>query len=69
MNCIEYKKLEKKVFIILTKYYLELENIYENMCDTETGISKETILETEKIMNKTNCLLNLIARNILIEEV
>lgn len=54
----EMKELEKNTFIQMTILYLEIENIYVNMCDAESGISKDTILKTKRLMNSLNVAIN-----------
>ena len=66
MDCKEYNELEHKAFIILTKYYLELENNYSNMCDAELGVDSNTVVQTEKTMNLANCLLNAMSKQMVI---
>jgi len=59
------KELERTVFINMTILYLEVENDYVNMCDVEAGISKDTNLKTERLMNSLNVAINHLKESII----
>ena len=59
------REIEKNTFIQMTILYLDIENEYVNMCDAEAGISKDTILKTERLMNSLNVAINHLKERIL----